>query len=233
MEEKGGGNGGRRRRSRATSSSGSTAAAAAAERKEMERRRRQEMKGLCVKLASLIPKEHYSKGATMTQLSSLDEAAEYIKKLKEKVDELHHRRTMASTITSGRPGGHGHHGGVVMIPPSTSSGVRSSSEDSGVGSSSEDMTCGEEEITTPVVEVRHHVQDGSSSLDVVLICSAERPVKFHEVITVLEEEGAEIINANFSVAGNKIYYTIYSRAFSSRIGIEASRISERLRALLV
>jgi hypothetical protein len=33
-------------------------------RKELERRRRQHMKNLCVKLASLIPKEHYSTVST-------------------------------------------------------------------------------------------------------------------------------------------------------------------------
>uniref|UniRef100_A0A0E0JD65 BHLH domain-containing protein n=1 Tax=Oryza punctata TaxID=4537 RepID=A0A0E0JD65_ORYPU len=202
MEEKADG-GGRRRRSRATSSA--AAAAAAAERKEMERRRRQDMKGLCIKLASLVPKEHYSKskGATRSQLSSLDEAAVYIRKLKERVDELQHRRRMHMT--------------VAAAGQSTSGG----------GGSEED------EMTMRRGDVVVEVQEGSSSLDVVLICSAARPVKFHDVITVLEEEGADIINANFSLAAHKIYYTIYSRAFSSRIGIEASRISERLRALVI
>jgi hypothetical protein len=33
------------------------------------------------------------------------------------------------------------------------------------------------------------------------------------VVTVLEEEGAEIINANFSVVGRKIFYTIHSRVY--------------------
>uniref|UniRef100_A0A0D9UVV9 BHLH domain-containing protein n=1 Tax=Leersia perrieri TaxID=77586 RepID=A0A0D9UVV9_9ORYZ len=208
--EKGGSSSSSRRRSRATvsTSSGSVSStAAAAERKEMERRRRQDMKGLCLKLASLIPKEHYSKGGMRTQLSSVDEAAAYIKKLKERVDELPHRRSIAMG------------NGGVAISPSTS----------GSGGSSEDVITGEK----TVLEVRQHVQEGSSSLDVVLICSVERPVKFHEVITVLEEEGAEIVHANFSVAAHKIYYTIFSRAFSSRIGIEASRITERLRALVI
>uniref|UniRef100_A0A0E0BVV4 BHLH domain-containing protein n=1 Tax=Oryza meridionalis TaxID=40149 RepID=A0A0E0BVV4_9ORYZ len=215
MEEKAGGGGGGRRRSRATSSSGSGASstAAAAERKEMERRRRQDMKGLCIKLASLIPKEHYSKSkaATRTQLGSLDEAAAYIKKLKERVDELHHKRSMHITSS----------GGVVAAAAGQST--------SG-GGSEEDMTTAA--AAAVEVKVRQHVQEGSLiSLDVVLICSAARPVKFHDVITVLEEEGADIISANFSLAAHNFYYTIYSRAFSSRIGIEASRISERLRAL--
>ncbi|EAZ09314.1 hypothetical protein OsI_31587 [Oryza sativa Indica Group] len=210
--------GGRRRRS-----SGSGASSTAAERKEMERRRRQDMKGLCVKLASLIPNEHCSKskmqGATGTQLGSLDEAAAYIKKLKERVDELHHKRSMMSITSSRCRSG----GGV----PAAAAGQSTSG---GGGEEEEDMT--RTTAAAAVVEVRQHVQEGSLiSLDVVLICSAARPVKFHDVITVLEEEGADIISANFSLAAHNFYYTIYSRAFSSRIGIEASRISERLRAL--
>ncbi|XP_052168921.1 transcription factor bHLH167-like [Oryza glaberrima] len=216
--------GGRRRRSRATRSSGSGASSTAAERKEMERRRRQDMKGLCVKLASLIPNEHCSKskmqGATRTQLGSLDEAAAYIKKLKERVDELHHKRSMMSITSSRCRSG----GGV----PAAAAGQSTSG---GGGEEEEDMT--RTTAAAAVVEVRQHVQEGSLiSLDVVLICSAARPVKFHDVITVLEEEGADIISANFSLAAHNFYYTIYSRAFSSRIGIEASRISERLRALV-
>jgi hypothetical protein len=62
-----------------------------------------------------------------------------------------------------------------------------------------------------VVEVRQH---DHSSMDVVLICNADRPVKLNEVITILEEEGAEIVNANHSIAGLKIFYTIHSRVCS-------------------
>lgn len=159
------------------------------------------MKSLCLKLASLIPKEHCSKD-TMTQQDSLDEAAAYIKKLKERVDELQQKRSSAQ-LSAAKKGGGSCGGGA-----STSAAM----------------------VVAPVVEVRHH-HDGSS-LDVVLISGVERPFKLHEVVTVLEEEGAEIVNANFSISGHKIFYTIHSRAFSSRIGIEVSRVSERLKALV-
>lgn len=62
-----GGGTGRRSRSRSnnngSSSTGTgttTTATTAMERKEIERNRRLHMKSLCSKLASLIPKEHYS-----------------------------------------------------------------------------------------------------------------------------------------------------------------------------
>lgn len=202
--------GGKRSR---TSSSTTTTTAATVERKEVERERRQHMKQLCAKLASLIPKENYSSTDAMTQLSSLDEAAKYIKKLKERVDELRQRRSSAHAMAALRGVG-----GISTPSSTTMSGGAGSSE---LGA--------EKGASAMVVEVRQH---DDSSMDVVLICNADRPVKLNEVITILEEEGAEIVNANHSVAGLKIFYTIHSRAFSSRIGMEVSRVSERLRALV-
>nr|CAB3476594.1 unnamed protein product [Digitaria exilis] len=184
---------------RSSASNNSSGGSPAVERKEIERKRRQHMKSLCAKLASLIPKEHYSSKDTMTQQGSLDEAAAYIKKLKERVDELQQKRSSAQLLAGMRIGA-GCGGGGASTPATTTS--------SGAGSEE----AGDEEAMAapPVVEVRHH-HDGSS-LDVVLISSVVRPFKLHEVVTVLEEEGAEINNANFSVAGPKIFYTIHCRS---------------------
>uniref|UniRef100_A0ACD5TS62 Uncharacterized protein n=1 Tax=Avena sativa TaxID=4498 RepID=A0ACD5TS62_AVESA len=214
MEVKGKTKGGKR--SRANSGSGTAAAATTVERKEVERERRQHMKQLCAKLASLVPKENYSSTDTMTQLGSLDEAAKYIKNLKERVDELRRRRNSAQVMATLREIG------GVSTPPATTTTTMNDPE----GSLEFE---GKKRELPPVVEVRQH---DDSSIDVVLICHAEKPVKLHEVITILEEEGAEIVNANHSVAGLKIFYTIHSRVFSSRIGVEVSRVCERLRALV-
>lgn len=85
-------------------------------------------------------------------------------------------------------------------------------------------------VRMPVIEVRY--QDGST-LDVVLISESGRPFKLHEVITVLEEEGAEVVSASFSVIGDKIFYTIHSQALSTRVGLDAARVSQRLHDLLL
>ncbi|XP_039811652.1 transcription factor bHLH167-like [Panicum virgatum] len=203
-------------RSNNSGSSGTTTPAV--ERKEMERKRRQQMKSLCDKLASLIPKEDCSRDA-MTQLGSLDVAAAYIKKLKERVDELQQKRSSAQLMAAGTSGGGGGSVASTSMATAAASGGARSEEDAA-----------EEAAEAPVVEVVHH-HDGSS-LDVVLISSVERPFKLHEVVTVMEEEGAEIINANLSVASRKIFHTIHCRAFSPRIGIEVSRVSERLKAMV-
>jgi len=136
----------------------------------------------------------------MTQLGSLDEAAAYIKKLKERVDELQQKRSSAQLMAADTSGGGGGGGSVA----STSAAATAAS---GGARSEEDAA--DEAAEAPVVEVVHY-NDGSS-LDVVLISSVERPFKLHEVVTVLEEEGAEIINANLSVVGRKIFHTIHCR----------------------
>uniref|UniRef100_A0A0E0JD66 BHLH domain-containing protein n=1 Tax=Oryza punctata TaxID=4537 RepID=A0A0E0JD66_ORYPU len=169
------------------------------ERKDVEKNRRLHMKGLCLKLSSLIPSatarrhHHYSSSSsstkeTVTQLDHLEQAAAYIKQLKGRIEELKKRKQQAAASSNG--------GGM------------------------------------PVVEVR--CQDGT--LDVVVVSEErerEKAVRLHEVIGVLEEEGAEVVNASFSVVGDKIFYTLHSQALCSRIGLDASRVSHRLRTLLL
>ena len=142
----------------------------------------------------------------MTQQDSLDEAAAYIKKLKERVDELQQKRSSAQLSAAKRGGGSC--GGGASTSAGTSSGGGAGSE-----KANEEAAM----VVAPMVEVRHH-HDGSS-LDVVLISGVERPFKLHEVVTVLEEEGAEIVNANFSVSGHRIFYTIHSRVYRPFINL--------------
>ncbi|KAL0925022.1 hypothetical protein M5K25_003328 [Dendrobium thyrsiflorum] len=80
----------------------------------------------------------------------------------------------------------------------------------------------------PVIEVRNQ----ESNLEVLLISDSEKRFALHQVIGILEEEGAEVLNANFSIVGDKIFYTIHSKAISSRIGLEASKVYERLHQLI-
>ncbi|KAJ0985830.1 hypothetical protein J5N97_004186 [Dioscorea zingiberensis] len=83
----------------------------------------------------------------------------------------------------------------------------------------------------PVIEVR--LVD--SNLEVVLIISKlkyQRVPMFHEVISVLEEEGAETTNASFSIVSDKIFHTIHSKIICSQIEFNASRILERLQEMV-
>ena len=62
----------------------------------------------------------------------------------------------------------------------------------------------------PIIEVKY--QD--LNLEILLISGVNKSFMFHEVINVLEEEGAEVIHASFSVVGDKIYHTIHSQVIT-------------------
>ncbi|PKU61626.1 hypothetical protein MA16_Dca028133 [Dendrobium catenatum] len=59
----------------------------------------------------------------------------------------------------------------------------------------------------PVIEVRNQ----ESNLEVLLISDSEKRFSLYQLIGILQEEGAEVVNANFSIVGDKIFYTIHSR----------------------
>ncbi|KAJ0989451.1 hypothetical protein J5N97_007807 [Dioscorea zingiberensis] len=85
------------------------------------------------------------------------------------------------------------------------------------------------DLSLPVIEVR----ELDSVLEVVVVSKLNKPFMFHQVVAVLEEEGALILNASFSVVGDKIFHTFHSQAVGSRSGLEASSLSERIRELVL
>ncbi|KAL3511285.1 hypothetical protein ACH5RR_030686 [Cinchona calisaya] len=75
------------------------------------------------------------------------------------------------------------------------------------------------------------VIEKGSIVEVNLVTGLNKGFMLHEVINILEEEGAQILSANYSASTDRVFCTISSQAFSSRIGIETSRVHERLKAL--
>ncbi|KAL5764464.1 hypothetical protein ACOSQ2_017058 [Xanthoceras sorbifolium] len=72
-----------------------------------------------------------------------------------------------------------------------------------------------------------------SILEVNLLVSGfNKNFMFYEIINVLEEEGAQVIDAVQTKAGDQIIYTIKSKAITCRIGVETSRVEERLREII-
>ncbi|XP_072979636.1 transcription factor bHLH168-like [Typha angustifolia] len=166
------------------------------DRKMIEKKRRIQMKNLCLKLSSLIPKDYYNtRKNVLTQQDYFEEAASYIQNLREKIKNLKQRRDLRASIKG--------------ISKEISNGV----------------TIG---TKLPLIEIRH--QD--TILEVVLISSLNKRFKLHEVISILQEEGAEVVNASFAVIDNKIHYTIHSQALYSRIGLDAARVFKRLNELV-
>ncbi|KAL6006959.1 hypothetical protein ACLOJK_032455 [Asimina triloba] len=66
------------------------------ERKVVEKNRRMQMKTQCFKLASLVP--YYNPKDALSQQDQVDLAAEYIKKLQMKIEELKRKRDIATTV---------------------------------------------------------------------------------------------------------------------------------------
>ncbi|XP_077221306.1 transcription factor bHLH162-like [Tasmannia lanceolata] len=83
-------------------------------------------------------------------------------------------------------------------------------------------------LRLPVIEVR----ELGSSLEVILISGFHKKFMFCDVISILEEEGADVVNASFSNVGDKIFHIIHSQVTSSRVGFESARVYERLKELV-
>ncbi|KAK2642138.1 hypothetical protein Ddye_023901 [Dipteronia dyeriana] len=84
-------------------------------------------------------------------------------------------------------------------------------------------------MKSPHIEI--HVK--GSALEVVLITGLEFQFMFSETISLLHEEGAEIVNASFSVVNDTVFHTIHSKVGDSGLSDHAAAsISERLKKLV-
>ncbi|KAL0407377.1 UNVERIFIED_CONTAM: hypothetical protein Slati_4051600 [Sesamum latifolium] len=81
---------------------------------------------------------------------------------------------------------------------------------------------------TPNINISISVS--GSSLDVVMTTALDYQFMFARVVRMLHEEGAEVVNASFSVVDNTVFHTIHSEV-NGEYGAEreGARICERLR----
>ncbi|CAN6578324.1 unnamed protein product [Malus baccata var. baccata] len=175
------------------------------DRKTVERNRRIQMKSLCFKLASLVPPQHFkttNSKDTVSQQNQLDTAASYIKQLRERMENLKERKEKAMRSQLG-----------------------SSNSDIGAIAAENAVMKGSR---LPVLELR----DSGSSIEVMLISGLNKNFMFYEVIRVLEEQGAEVVSANFSTVGNKVFHVVHAQVKISRVGVDTSTVWQRLQDLL-
>ncbi|KAJ9708960.1 hypothetical protein PVL29_000783 [Vitis rotundifolia] len=90
-------------------------------------------------------------------------------------------------------------------------------------------TAGGSDSSSPEITVK----DLGFIFEVCVICGLKKKLMLHQVINVLVEEAAEVIAVSHSTVGGRIFYTIYFQAVSSRIGIEISRVHQRLKELIL
>lgn len=55
------------------------------------------------------------------------------------------------------------------------------------------------------------IHEKGSALEVVLITGLDFQFMFNETIRVIHEEGAEIVNASFSVVDDTVFHTIHAK----------------------
>ncbi|KHN19314.1 transcription factor bHLH168-like [Glycine soja] len=85
------------------------------------------------------------------------------------------------------------------------------------------------ESKLPILELR----DLGSGIEVILVTGLNKTFMLYEVISVLEEEGAEVVTASFSTVGDKIFYVVHAQAKISRVGVETTRVYNRLQEFIV
>ncbi|CAI9092906.1 OLC1v1028264C3 [Oldenlandia corymbosa var. corymbosa] len=68
-------------------------------------------------------------------------------------------------------------------------------------------------------------------LEVNLVTGLNKGFLLPKVLRVLQEEGAQVLSANYSSSTDRIFYSITSQALYPRIGIDTSKLRERLKLL--
>ncbi|CAF2108154.1 BnaC08g14400D [Brassica napus] len=75
-------------------------------------------------------------------------------------------------------------------------------------------------------------RDSTIQMNLLIDLNMKR-VMLHQLLSVFEEEGAQVMNVNTQKLNDRmIIYTIIAQAIISRIGIDPSRIEERVRDII-
>ncbi|KAK6795297.1 hypothetical protein RDI58_008750 [Solanum bulbocastanum] len=76
------------------------------------------------------------------------------------------------------------------------------------------------------------VRELDSTLEVILVSGLQKNFTLQEVIIIIEEEGAQVVSANYSTTDDMIFYMIRAQAKITRLGVDASRVNLRLQKLV-
>ncbi|KAF7851193.1 hypothetical protein BT93_L4339 [Corymbia citriodora subsp. variegata] len=74
------------------------------------------------------------------------------------------------------------------------------------------------------------IRKSGSILEVVLVTGLDGQFMFKETVRVIHEEGADIVNANFSYVGDAMLHTVHAKVEDGNLSDE--RISQRLQETL-
>ncbi|KAE8652584.1 hypothetical protein Csa_013300 [Cucumis sativus] len=62
------------------------------------------------------------------------------------------------------------------------------------------------DVTWPLIEINDL---GNDIIHIVLISSLNRSFTLHQIISVIEEEGGQVVNASLSTIGNKVFHSLH------------------------
>ncbi|KAI3912113.1 hypothetical protein MKW98_027954 [Papaver atlanticum] len=213
---------------KSSSKGSSSASAAAIDRKTIEKNRRIHMKSLCFKLVSLIPPtstdhQNHSSKKDIPQTDLIDQAANYIQEQRKRIDKLKIKKDLLTTTTLPSTTNNTKNDDCGDQDIITSNAVVAATSTCSSNASKE---TDENLINLPILQVRDF---DTNTLEVVLITGMNKHFMYYQLITALEEEGAEVVNASFASVSDKIFYTVHSQV---RAGVETPRICDRLKKLV-
>ncbi|XP_047948904.1 transcription factor bHLH167-like [Salvia hispanica] len=69
-------------------------------------------------------------------------------------------------------------------------------------------------------------------VEVMLISGLNKKFMLSQVISVIEQEAAQVLSVNMSRVGETIIHTIHAQVKISRVGVDTSRISDRIQKII-
>lgn len=152
------------------------------ERKIIEKNRRNHMKKLYSILNSLLP--HQISMEPLSVPDQIDAAVEYIKSMQRRLKECEEKKQK-----------------LMHMGRKRSSCTTSSIASETITSSSS------ESFSAPRIEIH----STGSTLEIILITGTENQFVFQDIIGILNQEGAQVENATYSMVGNSIFHTIHAK----------------------
>ncbi|XP_047945370.1 transcription factor bHLH168-like [Salvia hispanica] len=76
------------------------------------------------------------------------------------------------------------------------------------------------------------VKELGLGVEVMLISGLNKNFMLSQVISVIEQEAAQVLSVNISRVGETIIHTIHAQAKISRVGVDTSRISDRIQEII-
>ncbi|KAL8032591.1 hypothetical protein ABFX02_13G106400 [Erythranthe guttata] len=186
-----------------------------ADRKTIEKNRRNQMKDLYNKLTSLVPRPNPRELVSLPD--QLEGAANYIQKLQHDLEKMKQKKNCLLM-------------GTVSANSTTTATTTTTATNKSSISNTDNNNNNNGGINLPDIDVRVT----GSALEVVVITGQNSHFMFSEIIRMLhEEEGAEVVNASFSMLQDSVFHTLHCKIGECLVqdydGAAAARISEKLR----